>query len=318
MMKKVDILIPVRNEYFLFRQLIESILINISNNEIGQIIVVDDFSTDKLLKKYLRYLNKKGIIRLIGGRLALPSYYSRIPLPFLTSRGHGGSINKGLKYVKSDYVFILDPDTVVLRSDVIQNAIKCFELDPKIVSVGQVVGGVKGILVIDENERRNPQFLTEYTRKKPHHFGMTNACCMLNKTEAHREYGLAKFWNRGWAHMPFVKSIFEKGYKTCNFDFFVDGYVIHLGRASLKNMKLKNLKFRRFKDSKPAYGMSYEQKRYANKEIGEFYGGFLELKIPSHEFDRILEKKYYDLPFDEMAPVIDRSYVGPPQNTSIK
>ena len=312
-MQKVDILIPVRNEYILFRQLFESIIQKIPKEDIGNIIVVDDFSTDKKLRKYLKYLSNEKLIKLIKGFIPLPSFYSRIPIPLLTSRGHGGSINKGINYVTSDYVLILDPDVIILNGNLIIDAMKCFDLDSKVVSVGQVVGGIKGIKVIGSEERKNPEFLTEYVRKHSHHYGMTNACCMLNKTVAHREYGLAKFWNRGWAHMPFTKSIFQKGYKTCNFDFFVNGYVVHLGRASLKNMKFKNMKIRKFKDGKPPYGMSKETNKYANKEKGEYYGGYLELKIPSGVYDKILEEKYSNLPFDEIAPLVDENIFGPPE-----
>jgi len=313
---KADILIPVRNEYLLFRQLFESIIQRIPKEDIGNIIVVDDFSSDKKLKKYLKYLSNENLITLIKGFLPLPSFYSRIPIPLLTSRGHGGSINKGLKYVTSNYVLIIDPDTIILRGSLIKDAVKCFDLDDKIVSVGQVVGGIKGVKVIGDKEREDPEFLTEYIKENPHHYGMTNACCMLNKTVAHTEYGLDKFWNKGWAHMPFTKSIFREGYKTCNFDFFIDGYLIHLGRASLKNMKFKNMRIRKFKNGKPPYGMSKETKKYANKEKGEYYGGYLELKIPSDEYDRILEEKYSNLPFDEFAPLTDENFFGPPELNS--
>jgi len=143
-LQKVDILIPVRNEYIIFRQLFESIVQKIPKEDIGNIIVVDDFSTDKKLRKYLKYLSNEKLIKLVKGFIPLPSFYSRIPIPLLTSRGHGGSINKGINYVKSDYVLILDPDIIILNGNLIRDAIKCFDLDSKVVSVGQVVGGVRG------------------------------------------------------------------------------------------------------------------------------------------------------------------------------
>ncbi len=306
----VDILIPVRNQYILFRQLFESICMNIPDNEIGKIIVVDDHSSNKKLKLYLKYLAGNGMIHLVRNGMPLPSYYSRIPFSFLKSKGHGGSLNIGLEYVTADYVFIIDADSIILRKDILKDSLPCFDLDPEIMSVGQVVGGVRGIKIIGPEERENPEFKTEYVRKKPHQYGMINADCMLVRMSVWNEHNLAKFWNRGWAHMPFVRSIFEKGFKTCNFDFYTDGYIIHLGRATLKGMKLKNFRLRFFKNSTPPYGMSYEKLAYGSKKLGEYYAGYLELKIPSVEYDDQLEEKYGDLPFAQMAQPVRTSILN--------
>jgi glycosyltransferase involved in cell wall biosynthesis len=308
----VDILVPVRDQYQLFRQLYESIRLRIPDREIGKIIVVDDHSWDKRLRGYTKFLNEQGLIKLIRGGIPLPSYYTGIPLPFLRSKGHGSSLNIGLQYVSTPYVFILDPDCVILRNDVLKKSIRCFDLDPLIMSVGQVVGGIKGVKVIGREERKNPEHVTEYVRKKPHQYGYINACCMLAKIEAWREHNLSFFWNKGWAHMPFAKSIFNHEFKTCNFDFFLDGYVVHLGRALLKKMKLKHLQFRRADERSEPYGMSCEKAKYSAKHQGEFYGGYLELKMPSDEYDRLLEDRYENLAFDEVAPPLDVSIFGTP------
>jgi len=313
---KVDILIAVRDQYLLLRQLYESIRCNISEHEIGKIIVVDDHSSERRMIEYEKYLAKDGKIHLVRNGIPLPSYYSRIPISFLKSKGHGGSLNIGLKHVTTDYVFILDHDTVILRKGVLKNSLPCFELDPAVMSVGQVIGGIRGVRVIGPKDRENPELRTEYVREKPHQYGMTNATCMLVKMEAWKKHGIAKFWNGGWAHMPFVRSIFEKGFKTCNFDFYVDGYVVHLGRAIIKNLRFKNYRFRNFKDGKPSYGMSYEQTIYGEKEHGEYYAGYLELIMPSGEYDEMLEKIYGNLPFSEVAPPIDPALFGPPRGES--
>ena len=91
----VDILIPARNQYLLLRQLYESICHKIPGNEIGKIIVVDDHSSDKRQIYYLKYLSNKGMIHFVRNGITLPSYYSKIPLSFLKSKGHGGSLNIG-------------------------------------------------------------------------------------------------------------------------------------------------------------------------------------------------------------------------------
>jgi glycosyltransferase involved in cell wall biosynthesis len=308
----VDILIPVRDNYLLFRQLYESIRLRLSDEDISQIIVVVDHSPDKRLRLYTKYFAENGMIKLVGNGFPLPSYYSGLPVKFLKSKGHGGSLNRGLEQVNTDIVFILDPDCIILRSDVLNNSLPCFELDPDIVSVGQVVGGIRGVKVIGAKERENPEIKTEYYYKKPHQYGTTNASCMLVRMDAWRKYGLAKFWNKGWAHMPFVSSIFAKNYKTCNFDFYINGYVIHLGRGTLKNIRFKHFHIRSFKNGSPTYGMSYEKQKYGAKNLGENYPGYLELKIPSAEYDDLLEKKYGQLPFGEMAPAVDASLFGPP------
>lgn len=140
---------------------------------------------------------------------------------------------------------------------------------------------------------------------------MTNASCMFVRMDAWSKYGVSALWNGGWASIPFGKSIARKGLKTCNFDFYIDKYVIHLGRATLKGMKLKNFRIK-FGAKVPAYGMSYEKSSYGRKELGENYIGFLELKIPSAEYDSILKNKYGDLPFNQMTPPIDPQIFGEP------
>ncbi len=312
----VDILITVRNQYLLIRQLFESICSKIPNKEIGKIIIVDDHSSDRRQIDYLRHLSEKGMIHFVRNGIPLPSYYSKIPFSLLKSKGHGGSLNIGLKSVTAEIVFILDADCVILRKDILKKSIPCFDLDHEIMSVGQVVGGVRGTKVIGQEERENPEIKTEYVRKKPYHYGMTNACCMLVRMDAWKKHGVSEFWNRGWAHMPFTKSIFAKDFKTCNFDFYTDGYLIHLGRATLKNMKFKYFRFRFFKDGLPPYGMSVEQPYYGSKELGENYAGNYELKIPSTEYDELLDKKYGDLPFDQMAQPVDTRLFGPPLKKS--
>jgi glycosyltransferase involved in cell wall biosynthesis len=308
----VDMLIPVRDEYLLFRQLYESVRFRIPDEEIGKIIVVDDHSSDKRLRRYTKYLDKRGQIRLIRNGIPLPSYYTGIPIPFLRSKGHGSSLNIGLRYVTNPYVFILDPDCIILRGDVLKNSIPCFDLDPDILAIGQVVGGVRGATVIGNEERVNLTRKTDYVRKRPHQYGYINACCMVAKIDAWREHNLTRFWNRGWAHAPFARSIFEQGFKTCNFDYFLDGYVVHLGRAFLKKMRLRHLRFRIADRSKKPYGMSSDKARYSAKHQGEYYGGYFELKIPSEEYDILLEKKYGNVPFGETAPHFDVSIFGPP------
>ncbi len=58
--------------------------------------------------------------------------------------------------------------------------------------------------------------------------------------------------------------------------------------------------------------MSYEKPSYGSKELGENYIGFLELKIPSAEYDSILKNKYGELPFDQMASPVDPQIFGVP------
>ena len=110
----VDILVPVRDQYYMFRQLYESICMKIPGEDIGKIIVVDDHSSNRQLIRYLKYLSSKEKIHLVRNGIPLPSYYSRIPFSFLKSKGHGGSLNIGLKHVNTKYVFIIDPDCIRL------------------------------------------------------------------------------------------------------------------------------------------------------------------------------------------------------------
>ena len=117
---KVDILIPVRNQYLLFRQLIESITHNIPDKEIGKIIVVDDHSNEKVLKRYEEYLARKGVIHLVRNGIPLPSYYSRIPISFLKSKGASVlQLPERIEFVKSiPLTNIGKADKRALRDDI--------------------------------------------------------------------------------------------------------------------------------------------------------------------------------------------------------
>ncbi|MCK5453333.1 MAG: glycosyltransferase family 2 protein [Calditrichia bacterium] len=309
----VDIVTPVRNGYVYFRQLYESIRHHIPDEIIGKIIVIDDHSSEKILREYLQFLDKESLIKLVRNGMPLPSYYSGIPIPFLKSKGHGGSLNIGLKYVSSDYVFFIDPDCIVMKKDILHNALACFDLDPLILSVGQVTGGVTGVEVIGEEERRNPKLLTEYVRQRPQDYGFTNTVCMLAKMDSWNKHNLDNFRNEGWAHAAYIKSLFNNVFKTCNFDFFIDGYVIHLGKAILSSMKFKWMKFKKQKKSISPYGVSAEDEKYGFKKSGEYYSGYLELKIPSVDYYNYLTDKYINLPFDRIAPPVEASFFGPPE-----
>jgi glycosyltransferase involved in cell wall biosynthesis len=313
----VDILIAVRNEYLLFRQCLESVKHKIPREDINNIIVVDDHSTDTLLRRYTSYMHQKGEIKLFRNGIPLPSFYSGIPIRFFKSKGHGCTLNRGLKHVTTDIVFFLDQDCIVLRGDIIEKALKCFALDDKIMAVGQLVGAITGTKVIGERERKNPPILTDYIRQKPEDFGFPNAICMFARMDSWRKHNLGRFKSWGWAHAPFARSIFEKGFKTCNFDTFHDGYVMHLGHGACRSIRLKWIRNLKYREGRMPYGMSAENKDYENKYQGEINFGYHELKIPSSNYDDYLVKKYLTLPFDQIAPPVDSSFFGPPDDSRL-
>ena len=315
----VDVLIVTRNEYLLFRQCYESIVHKIPKEDIHSIIVVDDHSTNKLIRRYLKHLHENGKIKLIKNGIPLPSFYSGIGIKFLKGKGHGESINIGLEHVTTDVVLILDLDCIVMRSDLVKNGLKCFDLDPKVMSVGQVVGGITGTQVIGKEERKNPPLLTGYTQKHPEDFGKTNAICMFARMDSWRKYGLDRFKKWGWAHGPYVTSIFEKSFKTCNFDTLVDCYVVHLGGGATRNIKLKWLRNLKYKNHKLPYGCSPEYSDYELRDLGgDFYIIYQELQIPSLQYDEYLENKYLNLPFDQLALEVDTNFFKPPKDDPAK
>jgi len=292
---KTTLLCPVYNNYLVFRANIESLLANIPSHAYHELLIVDDCSNEKQLINYLDALDSIPYIRVIKaglpadcphhngrGRGILPKNKNRLSI------GQGLAINFGIDHVNSDYVFIFDSDILFNKKscDLIRQMEECMDLDPKIMTVGQLVGKIDGIKIVEK------PFYAAVSNKNEG--GFPNACAMLSRMDGWKRHRVSKLHNGGWCHFPYSVSIFRNGYKTCNFNVFKDGYLIHLGATVLRHERpgdyMGNFAFA--EDQHRKYGTLNP-----NGSLKDWYAGHDCIPYSTKQFVKLLEETYSDLDF---------------------
>jgi glycosyltransferase involved in cell wall biosynthesis len=308
--KNLTVVYAVRNNYHVFRMSIESLFHYIPKEHYEEILIVDDCSNDKISVEWLNYLNtldKVRIIRPLEPReIGYYNNYGRgseavkkaTGKDVLCSMGHGVSLNKAIPETKTRYMMTVDSDIIFLpkSKDLIPQMIHCFGLDEKILSVGQASGRIKGIQVVHE---KKTYVKDSYNPLAP--YGFTNSCLMINDMKSWTDYNLHWFTNGGWAHSQYLHSIFDNGFKTCNFDAFVDKYAIHLGYTTLRDSRLQK-GTRTFGFAK---GGTYGTLRPRADLLVDYYGGYHEISLTTNDLENLLRKEYV-IPFEERKCVVER------------
>ncbi len=297
-MTRTTLLCPVYNSYLIFRANIESLLANVNKYNL---LIVDDCSNDKKLLEYLEYLSQFPNIRIIKtgepadcphhnsyGRNILPPNKKRL------SKGQGISINIGIEQVETEFVFIFDSDTLFLprSKSLIASMEKCMDLEDKIMAVGQLCGKIDGTKIIHD--------------KRPG-IGAVNACAMMSRMSGWNKHGLQLLHNGGWCHEPYSRSIFTEGFKTCNFNVYKDGYLIHLGAGLLRterpedyagNFAFTQDKFRKYGTLNP------------DGSIKDYYAGYYCIPFTTANFIKLLVDTYAELDFDIRENITEEWHVG--------
>jgi len=301
-------LYTVRNNYPMFRMAIESFFEYIPNDHCSEIVVVVDCSNDSETTRFLNYINNKNIcgknIRcfLSGERPTRYAYYNRFGRGKSNngeevSMGHGVSINKGLEKVETKYVLILDSDTIMLPRAVnlIPRLIDCFKLDEKIMAVGQSSGAIDGVVISHE---LGPKVTPDY------HSGMPNACLMMSDMDGWKVHKLKGMSNGGWAHSPYIYNIYERGFKTCNFNTFKDGYAIHIGYSTLRiTREQENSRTMGFVKDSGGYGRP-KGKGDSVESIRDWYAGYYCVILNTSQLVSYLKKEYSSFDFSIRKSVI--------------
>lgn len=171
-MNKIDIVIPVHNNFELVKRCIETILDSVTSNwsKIGQIIIVDDHSTEGDLKSYLN--NEDGIFFYPPAEID-PPYINIIKTP---QRSYfSGAVNFGSEFVTSKYMMIMNCDTKVYTKKWITILMNEFESEE---NVAILAPGVVGYF--------NPEPTTDRVE-----FGhsMIGAACWMLETKYFRDIG---------------------------------------------------------------------------------------------------------------------------------
>jgi glycosyltransferase involved in cell wall biosynthesis len=173
---------------------------------INAIVVVDNNSDDGS-RKVLKYLDEHNLIHLISND---------------KQRYHGPGINQGINYLANlnsqgviftKYILILDSDVILLRKDLIPNAVEAIESSSAALAGefdyhGEGVGlpHVSSILI-------NPR----YTWKWP----------------------VLPFIDHGTPSKFFYRSFRYKGLKMVDFKFNKENYLLHLGEGTLRAIYLQ-------------------------------------------------------------------------------
>jgi glycosyltransferase involved in cell wall biosynthesis len=185
--------------------LLYSIFTKICPHEIARVVIVDNGSTDGS-RDLLMQLERAGLIDVILND---------------RQRYHGPGINQGIRHLgrmtaaatrpdeRVDYIWILDSDTVVLRKDVLSNAIRFLQRSN---------AGVAG-----EFDYQTPS-LPE---------GYAHVCCLLIDPAQVWRRCIQPFWESGTPAEALQLSARRRGITHVDFGFMRDGYVLHLGGRTL-------------------------------------------------------------------------------------
>lgn len=135
---KVDIVIPVHNNFEITKRCVETVLDSVYENtsRIGQLIIVDDQSTEGDLKEYFN--NEEGNFYYPPAEVD-PPYINFVKTPerFYYSK----AVNYGYNFVTSKYMMLLTNDTKVYSRDWVKTMIQEFEEEENVGLLGPGVVG---------------------------------------------------------------------------------------------------------------------------------------------------------------------------------
>lgn len=291
----ISILYTVHNNYLIFRASIESLFSYVQDYD--EIVLVDDKSNDAQTIDFLKYLNTLPKIRVIsGGGRSKQSFYNKSGRGKgkELSLGQGEAINLGIRNIDNDYILSVDSDILFLPSskDLLPKLIKTINLDSKIMAVGQLVGKIDGVRIID-----NP--FPAPAKGNRLVGGYINACAMFCRNSGWKKHGLSYLNNGGWCHRPYASSIFKKGFKVCNFNIFKDAYLIHLGYATLRDTR---------KQPKKSFGFAKDSQNYGsplkNGVLMDWYAGYKSIPYTTNQAIKLFKNTYLNLEFNKRHGII--------------
>jgi hypothetical protein len=209
---RVGIVVVNFNTRRLIAQLVFSLYRLLGRSEFVEIVVVDNASTDGS-RELLHALHDAQLIHLIRNRR---QHY------------HGPSLTQGVSWLarrqravagdaRLDYVWVLDSDVIVLRQDTVRDALPLFER-PGAAAVGQKIGDPAYNRLL----RDNPEMLDPCS-------------LMLDPTLIWRD-PIPPFLEEGAPATALQVGADEKGLRLVEFPFIEDGYLLHLGRGTLREV----------------------------------------------------------------------------------
>jgi hypothetical protein len=242
----VGVVVANFNTRRLIAQTVFSLYRLLGRDQFSELVVVDNGSTDGS-RELLGALHRAGLIHLIRNR---------------TQRYHGPALTQGVSWLargqesgacsRVDHVWVLDSDVIVLRSDSVRDALAAARrLDAAVV--GPKLGDPRysGFL------KNNPEML--------------NPCSML--FDPHRVWRspIPPFLEDGAPATALQVAADACGLRLLDFPFIEDGYVLHLGRGTLREVARSGDTSNRYY----AWALDHHEPHFAGQERGEdVYRGF--------------------------------------------
>ncbi|MFH1846303.1 MAG: glycosyltransferase family 2 protein [Candidatus Omnitrophota bacterium] len=319
MKNKWSIVIPVYNQYELFRQCFESILYQL---EVTEIIVVDDYSyPNGKLRSYLDYIeNKYGNVRVIKSDEYRVCYHAsdadkKVDEQInreqnmnmgVTTRGHRYALQTGIDAVKTEFTLNIDADCVALElcknNNLLQQLTDLFDRNHDCMAIGQVAG-----FMSHDIKPCNQGFIFDYNGKPNTEGGCPGSpvvACRMSGFKEHNLTPIATCPSRaGWAYAYYTHSVFQKNFSIMNFPILSQKYFYHIGGGILNFA-------RGGRRQESMLGMVKDTRQYGGRlrteYMTEWYQGRWVLDIKSHDYIRYLQDKY-NSPFEEIQPLLDEN-----------
>jgi hypothetical protein len=207
---RVGIVVANSNTRRLIAQLVFSLYRLLGGSEFAQLVVVDNASTDGS-RELLDALHDASLIHLIQNS---------------TQRYHGPALTQGISWLarrqraveaadRLEYIWVLDSDVIVCRPDTVRAAVdRLRRVDA--AAVGQPMGdpGYDALL------RHNAQML--------------NVCSLLLDPARIWRSPIPPFLEDGAPSTSLQVAADRHGLRLVDFPFVEEGYVLHLGRGTLR------------------------------------------------------------------------------------
>jgi glycosyltransferase involved in cell wall biosynthesis len=240
----VAIVVANFNTRELISQLIFSLYRFLGGSEFSELVVVDNGSTDGS-RELLAGLQRAKLLHLIANR---------------TQRYHGPALTQGVSWLVRrptpvDCVWVLDSDVVVLRPDTVRDALAVLHRHDAAI-VGQKLGD------------------GEYDRLLSNNPEMLDPCSML--LDPHRVWRspIPHFLEDGAPATELQIAVDALGLHLVTFPFVEDGYLIHLGRGTLRAIALSGDASNRYYE----WALEHQEPHFGGQgAAAERYRGFCEL-----------------------------------------
>lgn len=209
---RVGIVVANSNTRRLIAQLVFSLYRLLGRSEFAQLVVVDNASTDGSLE-LLDALHRAELIHLLRNR---------------SQHYHGPALTQGISWLarrqstiaasgRLDYVWVLDSDVIVLRRDTVADALELLKREHA-AAVGQKIGD------------------PAYNELLQHNSEMLHPCSLLLDPVRIWRDPIPPFVEGGAPSTALQVAADAHALRLVGFPFVEEGYLLHLGRGTLREV----------------------------------------------------------------------------------